>query len=170
MGPGIPQPPQVTPKKSMDPTVLAVVLMIGLLVGVPAVIAVIGIVAAIAIPNFIKYQNRAKQAEAKVQLRALSTAELAYFQEHDRFLAVPTCPPNVPRREPTEPTASEQLEQLGVTLPPKIRYQYEVKTRGDRAELLARGDLDGDGKIATLRIELVDGHAGELEDLTPGEW
>jgi type IV pilus assembly protein PilA len=49
------------------------------------VVAIIGILAAIAIPNFIKFQARAKQSEAKANMKAMFTAEKAYFQEKDRY-------------------------------------------------------------------------------------
>jgi type IV pilus assembly protein PilA len=49
------------------------------------VVAIIGILAAIAIPNFIKFQARAKQSEAKANLKAMFTAEKAYIQEKDAY-------------------------------------------------------------------------------------
>src|SRR3954470_12632750 len=49
------------------------------------VVAIIGILAAIAIPNFIKFQARSKQSEAKANLKAIFTAEKAFFQEKDRY-------------------------------------------------------------------------------------
>ena len=49
------------------------------------VVAIIGILAAIAIPNFIKFQARSKQSEAKSNLKALFTAQKSYFQEHDKY-------------------------------------------------------------------------------------
>jgi type IV pilus assembly protein PilA len=49
------------------------------------VVAIIGILAAIAIPNFIKFQARAKQSEAKANLKAAFTAEKAYIQEKDAY-------------------------------------------------------------------------------------
>lgn len=51
------------------------------------VVAIIGILAALAIPNFIKFQARAKQSEAKTTLRGLSTAQTNYFSESDRYAA-----------------------------------------------------------------------------------
>ena len=50
------------------------------------VVAIIGILAAIAIPNFIRFQARSKQSEAKTNLKALFTAQKAYFGERDQFL------------------------------------------------------------------------------------
>jgi type IV pilus assembly protein PilA len=49
------------------------------------VVAIIGILAAIAIPNFIKFQARSKQSEAKANLKAAFTAEKAYIQEKDAY-------------------------------------------------------------------------------------
>jgi type IV pilus assembly protein PilA len=49
------------------------------------VVAIIGILAAIAIPNFIKFQARAKQSEAKSNLKAFFVAEKSYYQEKDGF-------------------------------------------------------------------------------------
>ena len=45
------------------------------------VVAIIGILAAIAIPDFLKFQAKARQSEAKTNLSSITTAELAYFAE-----------------------------------------------------------------------------------------
>lgn len=50
------------------------------------VVAIIGILAVIAIPNFLKYQARAKQSEAKNNLVAIHTSELAYFAEKNAYI------------------------------------------------------------------------------------
>jgi type IV pilus assembly protein PilA len=49
------------------------------------VVAIIGILAAIAIPNFIKFQARSKQSEAKTNLKAIFTAEKSWYGEHDTY-------------------------------------------------------------------------------------
>ncbi|MBN1962879.1 MAG: prepilin-type N-terminal cleavage/methylation domain-containing protein [Deltaproteobacteria bacterium] len=50
------------------------------------VVAIIGILAAIAIPNFTKFQNRAKQSEAKANLKAFFTSAKANYAEDSTFV------------------------------------------------------------------------------------
>ncbi|MCG8532082.1 MAG: prepilin-type N-terminal cleavage/methylation domain-containing protein, partial [Desulfovibrionales bacterium] len=49
------------------------------------VVAIIGILAAIAIPNFLNYQCKARQSEAKTALGAIRTAEEAYYAETETY-------------------------------------------------------------------------------------
>ena len=49
------------------------------------VVAIIGILAAIAIPNFLKFQAKAKQSECKQNLGAIFTAQVAYFGEFNTY-------------------------------------------------------------------------------------
>ena len=49
------------------------------------VVAIIGILAAIAIPNFVKFQARSKQSEAKSNLKAVFTAAKSYAAEKDTY-------------------------------------------------------------------------------------
>ena len=49
------------------------------------VVAIVGILAAVAIPQFLRYQVQARQAEARTNLAGIFVAELAYFGENSRF-------------------------------------------------------------------------------------
>lgn len=49
------------------------------------VVAIIGILAAIAIPNFLRYQAKSRQSEAKTNLGAVFVAETAYLSEQSRY-------------------------------------------------------------------------------------
>ena len=57
------------------------------LVELMVVVAIIGILSAIAIPQYTKYQARARQSEAKVKLAGLYTAEQAYIVEAGQYSA-----------------------------------------------------------------------------------
>ncbi len=49
------------------------------------VVAIIGILAAIAIPNFLKYQAKSRQSEARINLGGIFVAETAYYGEQARY-------------------------------------------------------------------------------------
>ena len=55
------------------------------------VVAIVGILAAIAIPNFLTYQAKARQSEAKVELGGLFTTATAYFAENNTFSTTGCC-------------------------------------------------------------------------------
>jgi type IV pilus assembly protein PilA len=52
------------------------------------VVAIIGILAAIAIPNFIRYQAQSKQGEAKTNLKAVFTGQKKRFADRDSYSTI----------------------------------------------------------------------------------
>ena len=56
------------------------------------VVAIIGILAAIAIPNFLTYQMKSRQSEAKTNLMAIKTSEVAWQGERGCYLTVTRWP------------------------------------------------------------------------------
>ncbi len=56
------------------------------------VVAIIGILAAIAIPNFLQYQLKSRQSEAKTNLMAIKTSEVSWNGERGCFLTVARWP------------------------------------------------------------------------------
>jgi len=49
------------------------------------VVAIIGLLAAIAIPNFIKFQARSKVSEVRANLKGIYTAQKGYYQNQDTY-------------------------------------------------------------------------------------
>ena len=49
------------------------------------VVAIIGILAAIAIPNFLRFQARSRTSEARTNLGAIYTAEVAFYGEGNTY-------------------------------------------------------------------------------------
>jgi type IV pilus assembly protein PilA len=80
--------------------------------------------AAIAIPNFIKFQARSKQSECKAYLKSAFVAQQLFHSENEAF--------------------SEEVEALGFTTQPTNRYAYffsggEPKFTGEGANAAAPG-------------------------------
>ena len=109
------------------------------------VVAIIGILAAIAIPNFLKFQLRSKTGEAKTNLAALRTAEEGYFAEYGVYVAAAA--------NPGAPSAAKQVWDGGGGVPGfdtvgwgpegEVYFQYAVAISGTAYSLGALGDLDG---------------------------
>ena len=53
------------------------------------VVAIIGLLAAIAIPNFLRFQAKAKQSEVRSNLKSGFTSQKAHFAARDRFSILP---------------------------------------------------------------------------------
>ena len=55
------------------------------LVELMVVVAIIGILSAVAVPNFKKYQAKSKTSEAKLQLSAAYTGEQSFYSDYDTY-------------------------------------------------------------------------------------
>jgi type IV pilus assembly protein PilA len=53
------------------------------------VVAIIGILAAIAIPNFLQYQMKSRQSEAKENLMAIKTSMVSFQGEQGCYIGIP---------------------------------------------------------------------------------
>jgi len=114
------------------------------------VVAIIGILAAIAIPNFLRYQLRAKSGEAAVNLAAIKTSEIAYFGTNDDFVATPANPaaPVAGKKSAFDATVAEWVD-LGWNPEGSVYFAYAVAVRLAAAGIPAftadaTADLDAD--------------------------
>ena len=60
------------------------------------VVAIIGILAAIAIPNFLQYQMKSRQSEAKTNVTSIKTSQLAFQGERGCFASMALMPAAMP--------------------------------------------------------------------------
>ena len=96
------------------------------------VVAIIGILAAIAIPNFLRYQAKSKQTEAKANLGAIFTSEVSYKAERDTY------------------TKRGNLDWAPTG---KTRYSYSVTNAAATVfTAQATGNIDNDATIDTWTI------------------
>jgi len=94
------------------------------------VVAIIGILAAIAIPNFLRFQLRAKAGEGKVNLAAIRTAEEGFFAEFSTYVNASALSP---RTEATLDVAKTVwtdnggFDQMGWGPEGNVYYSYGVE-------------------------------------------
>ena len=98
------------------------------------VVAIIGILAAIAIPNFLRYQAKTKQSEAKTNLGSIFTSQVTYFGEEDTYAG--------------------SITNLGWAPEGTTRYGYSITTAS--ATMFtgeARGQIDTDTQLDVWTID-----------------
>lgn len=124
------------------------------------VVAIIGILAAVAIPQFANYQRNSKTSEAKINLAAIATSEVAYEAERNDFIACAANPAAVPNN--TKHDFDEAMVGwTNIGWEPKdenVFYQYAVALNAadndpdlgvaHRMLATATGDIDNDTDTA----------------------
>ena len=117
------------------------------------VVAIIGILAAIAIPNFLRFQLRAKAGEGKVNIAAIRTAEEGYFAEFGTYVTSTAAPAGwVPGPTSTQKrnwALGTNFDQMGWSPEGDVYYEYQVGATGAAAPFVnytaeGRSDIDGD--------------------------
>lgn len=112
------------------------------------VVAIIGLLAAIAIPNYSRFQLKSKTAEGKVNLAGIRTAEEAYFSEHGNYLSTATEPTEIPGtvRVDFDATATG-YPTLGWQPEGRVFFSYGVAITADSTGYTvdAGADIDGNG-------------------------
>jgi type IV pilus assembly protein PilA len=114
-------------------------------------VAIIGILAAIAIPNFLRYQLRIKAGESKVNLSAIRTAEESYFAEYGTYVSCADSPAawtvGVPAAFKLPWADAGGFSEIGWSPDGEVYFQYHVEDPGGTGTEFvaeARSDLDSD--------------------------
>jgi len=104
------------------------------------VVAIIGILAAIAIPNFQRFQAKSKQSEAKANLKAIYVAQKAHAATTDTYGDQGTT-------IPTRNTAGTMFTSIGYAIEGSNNlYNYVMSQANSSAfECDAVGNIDTDG-------------------------
>jgi prepilin-type N-terminal cleavage/methylation domain-containing protein len=124
------------------------------LVELAFVLAVLGVLVSLTVPGYRAITLRSRAAEAPLGLEALADAELRYFRDHGGFVACPPMPPGAPPRgtSATLDAKAPGFKELGFHMDGPIRYQYEVVLEKSTFKAIARGDLDGNGRLSTFTL------------------
>ncbi len=123
---------------------------IALIGGCGVLIPVVGILAAIAIPNFVAMQLKSKRAEVPGYVSGIKTAELAYDASFDDFVAVGS--EAQARREvsktPHPWEGGSDWDTIGWRPDGPVRGSYWVTVEGGDFTVHGICDVDGDGEYA----------------------
>jgi prepilin-type N-terminal cleavage/methylation domain-containing protein len=106
------------------------------------VVVIIGILAALAIPRFMRATTKSKQSEAKNILKQIYAMERAYRQEYDTYWGQGVV---------ASAAAQAALGRIGVDIMSTARYTYTITT-ADASNLLVTatsGVLDDDATVDT---------------------
>ncbi len=112
------------------------------------VVAIIGILAAIAIPNFIRFQLKAKTSEGKVNVAAIRTAEEAFFSEFGTYVASAASPAdNGGTAKTVFSEVGTGFTTLGWAPEGMVFFNYQVVVSTGRTAYVASAgaDIDGNG-------------------------
>lgn len=143
-------------------------------------VALIGILSAIAIPNFLDYQSKARRSEAFGNVRGIATANKTFHAERDIFFEAGAFPDAglygglSARTMPWDGASEAAYAELGWTPEGEVRYSYEVNAGSTGCTCTqcftatGHGDVDGNGTrsaVMYVHPQIVD---GTLEECPSG--
>jgi type IV pilus assembly protein PilA len=120
------------------------------------VVAIIGILAAIAIPNFLRFQLKSKSSEGKVNIAAIRTAQESYMAEFGTYVTTATPNPLVASvgttKTPflaTAALAGIDFDLLGWAPEGGVFFSYDTLSQAAPAAytIEATADIDGDATL-----------------------
>ncbi len=136
------------------------------------VVAIIGILAAVAVPAFLKYIRRSKTTEAILVVRKIYDGEVAYFREDhvtisgvrasSQFVSAGPLPSAAPQSKRVWVNwDTPDWQALNVSLDSPVNFSYTALSFGVdiNASFTARaqGDLDGDSTTSLFeRVAHID--------------
>ena len=148
------------------------------------VVAILGILAALAIPAFVGYVRRSKTAEATGNLNEMFKSSAAYYnmertgRGHDASTAG-NCTVSNSAMNPANPSsdkvrfsASTQMTALGFSIADYVYYGYGITSGGGACAgtandttvytMFAEGDLDSDNTNSTFELAVASDSENEL--------
>jgi len=128
------------------------------------VVAIIGILAAVAIPAFMDYMKKGKRSEAELNLDAIKKSNKTYFATNATFVplavaatpAAACCQPGGISKCPVNPANWNGVpawDALDFEITEEHYFQYDYDgTAGNTYTANAIGDLDCDGTTMTFTL------------------
>lgn len=126
------------------------------LVELMIVVGIIGLLSAIAIPNFLSYQSRSRRSEAYVNLAAVARIQNTYYTERGEYFEAGNWPDPGPyggwsaRKMAWDAASENAYAELGWRPEGQVYYSYDTNTGATPCTCLicftatAIGDVDDD--------------------------
>jgi type II secretory pathway pseudopilin PulG len=127
-------------------------------------LALLGIVGAIGVPNFIEMQYRAQRAEVPTNLEGIRAASIAFQVAHGHVLVEEIPRPDAfPDQRERSWKEGTRFDDLGWRPEGTVRGSYAIAP-STAEDFVVKGfcDVDGDGTLAQFRV----GGSGEIRALT----
>ena len=125
------------------------------------VVAIIGILAAVAIPAFMDYMKKSKKTEASLQLNKIMKNDKTFFITTSHFVtdattARPTAATACPDKYVVDTQWASDLgwANLDFQIDEPNLFQYNYTGAASLATATAKGDLDCDGTFITYTLNL----------------
>jgi prepilin-type N-terminal cleavage/methylation domain-containing protein len=121
------------------------------------VVAIIGILAAVAIPAFMDYMKKSKKTEASLQLNKIGKNSKVYFITNASFVTtsgatLPTSPTNCKYAVTTAWAADSGWAALDFQIDEPNLFEYTYTGNASSPNATAVGDLDCDGTKITYEL------------------
>ena len=130
------------------------------LVELMIVVAIIGLLAAIAIPNFVAMQLKAKRSELPPNIDAIKMSEVSYDATYDVYISLPPAPSGTPGKTLRDWDGAGSWLSLGWRPNGALRGQYGATSGTSDFTVQASCDVDADTTFAVFT-------ATELTNTTP---
>lgn len=129
-------------------------------------VAIIGILAAIAVPSFALFQARSRRAESYTNLSAIARSEEAYFAEAGSFVSTGgSWPGNTSEREKWDAASEAAFGGIGWRPEGVVYYDYAVEACApNRFTASAYGDVDFDNLVAVVMLARPDPAGNDCPD------
>jgi type IV pilus assembly protein PilA len=139
------------------------------------VVAIIGILAAVAIPAFMDYMKKSKKTEASLQLNKIAKNSKVYYNTNAEYVqldggklpgawaAGSACKVTTPETAAFAADSGWAALDFQVDEPNLFQYEYKASSLSD-ATATAEGDLDCDGTsiLYTLTLSAPDGNTSAV--------
>jgi type IV pilus assembly protein PilA len=133
------------------------------------VVAIIGILAAIAIPNFLRFQLKAKSSEGKTNLAAIRTAEESFFAEYGSYVSSDASPTTMNWNQKTPFVHANPglgFDQVGWAPEGEVYFNYatNINASADQFTASAEANIDNDAtyQVWGYKKGTQAGHAGHV--------